>query len=117
MLHPGVGFAEKKSQKSGPRISPPAGVQAANQLTLLTLAPTKRTLPSPIPTLIPPECGDTGWHMQVLVLGCEFQLHFARVLSHLVGEGWNSGRKAWPYVKGVRVPQSALEAVGVWKVL
>src|SRR5581483_3637988 len=37
------------------RVSPPAGVRAAHQVVALTLELTNRTLPSPIPTSIPPE--------------------------------------------------------------
>ena len=52
--------------QSDPSTSPELGVQAANQVELLTPCASRRTLPSPMPTLIPPVCGDTARHMQTL---------------------------------------------------
>src|SRR6516165_7444318 len=52
--------------QSEPRTSPPCGVQAKNQVFPLMPWATRRTLPSPMPTLIPPVCGETARHMHTL---------------------------------------------------
>ena len=49
------------AHQSGPRRSPAAGVTAAHQVVVLILPLTLRTLPSAIPTWIPPVCGVEAW--------------------------------------------------------
>ena len=99
--------------QSAPSVSPPAGVQAANQVLPVMPPETKRTLPSPKPALIPPGCGDVARHMHRLTLPP--QVHARVFVAQKVGEGVIKGVYAVP--KKFRPPQSPLEEVGVSKVL
>src|SRR5438874_2486591 len=71
-------------------VRPPAGVVAANQVVPLMPAPTKRTLPSPRPQLMPPECGDTARHMQAVTVPPQVQERVF-LAQKFVGEGWIRG--------------------------
>ena len=71
--------------QSLPSVSPPAGVQAANQVGPVTPAERKRTLPSPRPRLIPPGCGDVARHMHRLTLPP--QPHARVFVAQNCGEG------------------------------
>src|SRR5262249_55261096 len=86
----------KDVQKSLPGTKPSRGSQAAAQVAELTEAATKRTLPSPMATFMPPECPDC-----------------VRLGSHVL----NISGRIWNRLQGAQLPGLTFLPTVLWHMM